>query len=363
MTPRSRYLPTPDQHLLLEALIRPDDEAAIAARAWLDRIVFDDVDLGTRRLLPLFHLRMRELSIDHALDGRIRGIYRRAWYVDQRHGRMLALLLPKLVAGGVPVILLKGAGLGLTVYPNTTLRPYDDVDLLVPHARIEAARDILLADGFALHGDFAHSIGLRKADHLDIDLHHSPYRDAVNRDHAAPLWTRARPIGHAMDGVSVLGPEDQLHHTLRHGLRRNAVSPVRWVVDAVHQLRAAGDAFDWDLLVAETMRLDMVESSLRGLAYLQSLDERIVDRRALARLTAARGLGSRFHFHLENNQGPFANWAATRRNTRGFDRVRLLLDRYSRQWGITAPLPFIRHAVVRGFDWLIWRRLKRRRSA
>ncbi len=57
-----------------------------------------------------------------------------------------------LSSAGIPVILLKGAVLARTVYPQSGLRPIGDLDFLVPYAQVEAALDVLLNLGYKFDG-------------------------------------------------------------------------------------------------------------------------------------------------------------------------------------------------------------------
>jgi hypothetical protein len=60
----------------------------------------------------------------------------------------LRRLLSELGTAGIPVILLKGAGLGLTAYQSFAERPMGDLDLLISPAKAQAAWDIALSQGW-----------------------------------------------------------------------------------------------------------------------------------------------------------------------------------------------------------------------
>lgn len=343
--------PTSDQQLLLEALLLPDDPARQAAQRWLDGVVFDDLDLGTRRLLPLFHRRMQALGIEHELEGRIRGIYRRAWYVDRNYRHLLEQLLDRFAEAGIPLILLKGPALGLTIYSDPALRPYEDYDLLLPADRLDDARALMFQAGHVVFAEEWHAVTLRKPDHPDVDLHVSPFHEVVRPDRVAPLWARCRTQEMSDRTVRVLAPEDQLRHILTHGLRRNSLSPVRWVVDAVYQLRAARGGFDWDLFVHEAIRLGMVESSIRGLRYIRRFDAGLIDARALAALQVHSTVTSRTHWYFECEcGGPLGAWFTSRYHVRGLARIPYFIRQYARVWGVSRPLPFLGHMLSRAFS-------------
>jgi hypothetical protein len=71
-------------------------------------------------------------------------------------------------------------------------------------------------------------------------------------------------IGEA--NTRTLVPADMLLHTIAHGARSNAVSPIRWVADAVHILRYT--AIDWEKFVRRTQDLELDLVAWRTLDYL-----------------------------------------------------------------------------------------------
>jgi hypothetical protein len=92
------FLPLARHEPLLRALLATDAAAAPAAMQWLEAIDFDVIDVAEQRLMPFFDSRLRALALDHPAKGKIRGLYRRAWYVEhvrrqniwRRSGRRLA---------------------------------------------------------------------------------------------------------------------------------------------------------------------------------------------------------------------------------------------------------------------------------
>ncbi|HEY3265395.1 MAG TPA: nucleotidyltransferase family protein [Armatimonadota bacterium] len=76
-----------------------------------------------------------------------------AYYV-QNKARAIVLLteaaraMQALEAQGIPCIPLKGAALAEDLYGDPALRPMTDVDLLVPHAAVPAARKVMLSFGY-----------------------------------------------------------------------------------------------------------------------------------------------------------------------------------------------------------------------
>lgn len=62
-------------------------------------------------------------------------------------------VLNQLQAAGIDPIVLKGAALTFTHYPAPGLRPYGDLDILIPHTDYHTTRTILLQNQFITLGD------------------------------------------------------------------------------------------------------------------------------------------------------------------------------------------------------------------
>ena len=60
----------------------------------------------------------------------------------------LARVVGRLEAGGIAALPYKGPTLAVAAYGSLALRPFDDLDLLVPRARVRDAARLLLDDGY-----------------------------------------------------------------------------------------------------------------------------------------------------------------------------------------------------------------------
>jgi Uncharacterised nucleotidyltransferase len=102
----------------------------------------------------------------------------------------LCRLLEALAAAGVEVLLLKGAALAYSAYPEPWLRPREDTDLLVHAADVERARGVLDAAGYSptpmQRGQFV--------SHQQVYVR----ADAAGRRHSCDLhWKIANPVAFA----------------------------------------------------------------------------------------------------------------------------------------------------------------------
>jgi hypothetical protein len=187
------------------------------------------------------------------------GVRMRMTYVAHRLDRTLAAL----DAAHVPVVLLKGAALGRTVYRSLAERSMGDLDLLVPAAKGDEALAAALADGWRRSEFESPELGAFYADHYHLpplrdarvrELHLELHTDLLASGHPFGLttddvWRAARPL--AAGGALVPDPVHGvlhlcMHFVWSHMLAQGGGQAIR----DLHHVLAAGTV-DWDALVRE----------------------------------------------------------------------------------------------------------------
>jgi hypothetical protein len=336
-------LPSLPRHgALLTALLAPGPVAYAAALQWLETVDFDEIDLSEQRLMPFFDSRLRELEINHPTTGRVRGLYRRAWYVEQMMHSQLDRVLTIIGEVTTEAALLKGAALGRIVYDRPVHRPYDDFDILVPcDMQVSVVEALRRAGGSVCPPSF-HATAVRMPNGLSVDIHRSPYHLAFQAGHVKPLFTRLcriEPVAPARAGSTHLPPgtwltlssTDHLLHTLMHGRTPTKSTPIRWIVDAALLLRSEGCRIDWDLFVAEAARLDFVEPAKLGMREVLDYEPNEDAARALAELERRISQPGTLYWDVDAKLSGFVwlswLWECTRRNAGSpVGRLRLLVS-------------------------------------
>jgi hypothetical protein len=254
-----------DVHLLRAALL--DGPAAAASfAAWRQGVDLADIDYGWSRLLPLAERNLVRHGIDDPWLPRMRGIRRLYWARNLTLLHRVRPVLAGLAAAGIPVILLKGAGILAAFGGTPDMRPMDDVDIMVPPDRIAPVMDLLAELGWrpketppcapAAMATLSDTAGwpFVAPDGTELDLH---WR-ALNLDgrigNDLGFWRRAEPARLAGQQVLVLAPADQLLHVCCHAVTWAGFSNLRWVADAALILRTSQDRLDWATLCAEARR-------------------------------------------------------------------------------------------------------------
>ena len=226
----------------------------------------------------------------------------------------LRRVVDALVAADVPALLLKGAALVETVYPDPAQREMLDLDILVPPRLLPAASAALTPLGYRPHMDNGQGTGATMAMRVSLDEHHGPALIGDEQLLAVELhrhilipgegwqfeidefWQRSRPSG---NGPHVLpSPEDLLLHVCLHFTRNR--------LGGSYRRRQTGGALGQICDIARIVEYEPVEwASLTDTARRYRLDARI-----FLGLFAARELGV-----------PIPQDALAELQPRGFDPV------------------------------------------
>jgi hypothetical protein len=163
---------------------------------------------------------------DGEAGDRLESAYR--WHAARTalRARELRAVITALGEVRVPALLFKGFAAG-RLYPEQGLRPFGDIDLLVPPDDVEAARRAVSS----------------ARPTCDVDVHGHGRRG--ERADFARLLARSEVV--ELDGVEVriLGPEDHLRALSIHLLRHGAWRPL-WLCDVAALIEARAASLDWD---------------------------------------------------------------------------------------------------------------------
>ncbi|MCC6382420.1 MAG: nucleotidyltransferase family protein [Dehalococcoidia bacterium] len=210
----------------------------------------------------------------------------------------LASLLGTLNCGEIPVVVLKGPVLADTCYPDASLRPYRDVDILIREEHIGRVSAILADRGYVLdnddvsdhrlhvcHGIFQHIFRHTTfgyvvevhCDHLQIGL------EPVSMD---TIWASAREQRFGRATARVLEVHDMFVQLCVH-LHRHGFARLIWFKDLDLVIRS-GD-LDWALVETKARE----QGSLDSVGYTLSLLPRVLGTRLPAEARRLAGAQSR----------------------------------------------------------------------
>jgi hypothetical protein len=184
---------------------------------------------------PLAWWRIRDSQLAHTPSAeRLHTAYRVQSLKAAEHQLRIGPLIERFRARGIEPILMKGWSLA-GLYPEAGLRPYNDVDLIIPTEQVEAALS-LLGDG-----DPA------------VDLEH----DKITRfDHRSwrDIYSRSRLLSLGDTQVRVLSSEDQLRALCIHFLKHGGCRPL-WLCDIALLVESRPADFNWDVFLGNGRKL------------------------------------------------------------------------------------------------------------
>ena len=126
---------------------------------------------------------------------------------------------------GIQAILAKGWSVG-RLYPESGLRPYGDLDLMIAPGLLEAASRTWATE----------------APPAPVELH--PHFDMLRDRTREELFERSRRVTLAERSIRILGAEDELRLVCLHGFNHGLWRPL-WLCDVAILLASAPSDFDW----------------------------------------------------------------------------------------------------------------------
>ena len=245
---------------LLRAALLEGSDAITAFKEWRSLVDIDGRhDNGQFRMLPMVYANMSLLGHEDPVMGRLCGVFRQSWVRSRQrlHDAEGALIL--LENRGIPTMVLKGLALSSSYYRSPTLRPMDDIDILVPHWRVKDALQTLFTSGWRNDELLDHmrnrslrellanrsGIELRNESGRVVDLHWTPLHEHRKPILADWFWRGAQSMSFGLANTLRPAPECLLLHVISHGIRPGGSSYLQWVSDATMILTRSADQINW----------------------------------------------------------------------------------------------------------------------
>jgi len=272
--PRSGLLLSPEARLLLHAIDPSRDPAAVAA-------VVREPEFDWERLVALAEREKATVALWELLRGLavgagpesgseagvvpeqasswIAGVARYTQFRMLRMEQLLTKVLDTLAGEGIDVVLLKGAGLVMTVYGSFSARPMYDLDLLVKPDEGERAWNALRGAGWVHDAEacppafYASHYHLPPLDDplrtgLSVELHTAPTDGAVLLP-GELIWKDARELQVHGRRAFVPTPEHQVLHLAAHFAWTHGLASAAWRTFRDLNQLIARTSLDWDAIV------------------------------------------------------------------------------------------------------------------
>ncbi len=217
------------------------------------------------RVGPLLYNNMRKVGkslVPQETMGELRKTYNQVLAHNISALSELREVLERLSDIQAEVVLLKGAALAETVYPDIALRSFTDIDLLIRKDDLEKVGRTFLQLGYGTSWEyrpkftqeFATELHYVKQDGMAIDFHwhivglpHSRYIEVE------PFWENAVPVNIEGSDILILSPEYLLFHLCLHASKERC-SLLFWLVDISEVIHHYDETLDWGLFLEKIER-------------------------------------------------------------------------------------------------------------
>ncbi len=259
--PATRWQPTPQHQLLLQASFAEAAAAIAAWQTWQQRIDIEHLDEGSYWLLPRLYRRLQGLTLGQqsaeeiATLQRLKGVYRHVWSRNQMILHDLGQAVQQLQQAQIPVVVVGGAALVAAPQADVGSRRADDSGLWVPEASLTEALDRLNALGWqptqarspAQLRSQQTAVGLRRHRHT-LTLYWRVLPPCPALGVAGEVTQGGTPIQLGAVPAIALAPTEQCFVCCVQATRWQPRSPVYWLADAADLIQR--HPIDWPRLVA-----------------------------------------------------------------------------------------------------------------
>jgi len=269
--------PSPTQNLLLRATLLKGQDAINAWEQWIALVDFDNIDLGSQRLVPLLYRNLLDNGVQGSLMALYKGVYRRFWLKNQFLFNRTKPVLEVLHKLGIETLLFKGAGIVVGCDLSYALRPMDDIDFLVRKEDAQIAINAIRELGWKPKNEYwanydsnGNAVMYYDGKNQCIDLHWHSLKNKITGNHENGYWKRSFNANIDKIPIRIMGTTDHLIHTCVHGIKWNPIPPIRWIADAIILLNNSKTTTQWDHLLEHSERLRVTLPMFHGLCYLKN---------------------------------------------------------------------------------------------
>lgn len=199
-------------------------------------------------------------QVPPALAQRLHLTYIQAHLMHERTVALVGNLLAQFAAEHIPVVLLKGAALAMSLYPDPAWRRLGDLDVLIHPVDKERVATLLRANEFTplldLNDGFREQLGSeqtyirRGKQGMTIDVHWQvinvpSYAQVQN---VAWFWAHTQRIPYGNQTAEIFDATAQFLHLAEHFVLHHQMQGVRWSCDLAWLLARDEASLDWTAL-------------------------------------------------------------------------------------------------------------------
>ncbi len=232
----------------------------------------------------LAHWRLEQAGWPSCVPGELRRSFSTGYYQSAAASALilgeLRGIIAKFQQAGIVVLVLKGAHLAFTIYPEAALRPMSDIDLLVRAEDLPAAEAALASCGYypsqasvseRLNRQQGHHLHLIKGGGASaaVELHWELLAGKADQRQvdAGWFWERVESFNLPDGGAHAQGldPTANLLYLAAHLFLKHQGGSDRllWLFDIASLLERRGDEIDWAAALSQASALGWGEALTR----------------------------------------------------------------------------------------------------
>jgi hypothetical protein len=256
---------------LIQAAILPEQPAIEAWQQWRNSVDIETLDSESHHLLSMLYPNLVRHGVEDPHISRLKGVYRRTWYVNQLLAQSFVEVLQALQVEGIRSLMLGEMALISTVYPDYGHRPVYRLDLFVTCSQTLAALDILQRLGWSNSyrprpGDRFGKTPLqlwqttspKTTLSVPLYLHNHIFQAEPQSYTDERLWMDAIATEINNFPTLALNPIDQLLHLSLQNNRQGKQRPIYWLADAATLVNSLSEEAHWVELVTRSQHYEIV---------------------------------------------------------------------------------------------------------
>ena len=253
-----------EQKLLLRACLLQGEDVLKAWQKWIKIVDIDNLNSDSNSLLPLLYRNLSTHQVNHPEITRLKGIYRSTFYKNQLLIQKITKILNSLQDANIETILLNDVAINLQYYPHLALRHIYNFDLLIRTENSSKTINILDKLGWKYSDNllirtvvgnaaiFKDELGCRLSIHYPVAL------DAIQQNVEYNFWQEAEINKVGEISTYLLNPTNQLLQICLQAFSFLQPTGAVWVADAMMILNSSGDKIDWNKLITQAKKRQIV---------------------------------------------------------------------------------------------------------
>jgi hypothetical protein len=210
----------------------------------------------------------------------LRLAYLRASVANHLAFQELSFWIDRFEREQIPLIVLKGGALGVTIYPDIALRPMGDLDLLIAPEAVERATRALIEEGYVAFAEMAPEFAsrfsveqsfFRKGNRpSQIDLHWHVFTTPYYFERIPVEWFRQRTMEISVNKrrAFAFSPTAQLLHLSAHYMLHNYRRLI-WSYDLALLVARCFRQIDWEDVIKAAAEFGLSQALYEALSEVR----------------------------------------------------------------------------------------------